>query len=295
MSKISGVLRLKKTRVILESLLSLMTAIASAFILNENKICIWAIIVTGVGVIGSVVYSLFLVGIDQNKDKAVNRAEKDMEQYQLLFGGVSKEMIEDAEGINHIAKQIQKNGKLDEYRWTLDTRAKIICGLIKKYLSKLNIQENDIVVNYTIKIDANKIKTIGCDKALNETLKIYQKERDINAPDAYFDAKMFRNGESEPVFRLCAAEVDKILVYENREKEAGKYEQCLFIPVMCDENKMVGNLEVLSRTDVIIAENEGEMKKLIVKLKIFTSLLLLLQKAEKAATSIPINKEVKLT
>ena len=265
-----------------------MTVIGPIFSSRAGRIGVIAILVTIIGVVGNVGYATFLAGVDGASEKAIKKAQNDMKQYQILFGSLCKEMFEDAEGINRIAYQIKK-GRLDEYRWNLQSRANKLCELTKKFLSKqVVLNESDIVVNYTIKLDDDHmIKTIGCDKALNEKLSIYNKPRDIDDPKAYFDAKMFKCGKSKPVYKLTPEDVDKIFEYENREKESGKYEQCLLIPVMCDENKMVGNFEIVTKRGTKLVDSDREMKNLITLMKIFTSLLLLLQKIEKAATAKP--------
>lgn len=75
--------------------------------------------------------------------------------------------------------------------------------------------------------------------------------------------------------------------YSDRKKSAGKYEQFLFIPVVCDANKMIGLVEILAKRGDRVAETEDEMRKIQKLLRVYLSIFAVLTKAERAAIAVP--------
>ena len=220
----------------------------------------------------------------ENYDKAIN----EMEAFKDMFDGLYHRLNEEAEGINKIANSILNEGKISTDRWTFDKESVYLCQEVFKFLKSIIGKESKIHVLYVKKLTDCNICTVGYANNANESPGNFRITRDIHDSNAYKDATLFRENSSHAFYRLKPDDVDKVLYYEDREKESGKYEQCLFIPVMCDRNKLVGMLEILSGKGTVIACDKDEMDKLIAKLEVFTALFLLLQKTDKAACAIPI-------
>lgn len=279
----------KAFRILITAALAIIGAISGGVISifdGQNRVI--AIVVCCIATGGNVLLSAVIATIDRNERIAHEEAAKKMDVYRTLFEGLSNEFQNTAEQINKIANDIIKKGTVSGERWTSDGGAQAICTLIFKMVRDLCVDGDDIEIIYTKKLESNnEIQTVAFINDEMECPRCFMKRRNINAPDAYYDAKMFLSGESKAVFKLSSQEVDKSMVYIDREKESGKYEQYLLIPIMCNKNKMVGLLEIFARKGTIIANNKEEMKKIRKLLKIMCSLLLLFQKTEKAFMATP--------
>lgn len=240
----------------------------------------------------NIIYENVLENLRRNIKVEYDKAIKEMDAFREMFEGLYQRMNEESEGINRIANDILERGIINkDSGWTFDKESEKICQEVFKFIRNISTTGRDSQLNvlYTRRKDNDEevVITVGYANNRSERPEIYNVERKINEGTAYKDAALFRDNSPHPFYRLKADDVDKVLFYNNRESESGKFEQCIFIPVMCDKEKMIGVLEVFARKDTIIAETKEEINKIIVQLEIFVVLLLLLQKAYKAACAIP--------
>lgn len=256
----------------------------------HNYISVAFIVLTIIFTSLQIIFSLRCSLIDKVRELSVDNMETMIGVYQELFASLPSILDEQASGINTIANNISNDGFLSAERWTFDKATNQLCESIASFIK--NYSGTDVAVCYA-RIDEKKegmIKIVGYANKLNEYPSTYLVEREItNNKDVYFDIKMFYKQNLEVEYRLDSTSVDKAFYYQNPEKNLGKYEQFLFIPVSCDRKKMIGLIEVVSPKGHIIAESDEEMKNIAKLLRIYSSLFILLYKAEKAAIAIPPN------
>ena len=287
-------LKSNTARIIISVMSTVAIAVAGAFIDPKNSFSdnVLQGIVLGVFALIDVGYTIYLGVEDHTKADAYYRAMHDMEIYKELFEQLPRQLQKEAEGINNIAKDIQTKGRIFARRWTFDSASIDLCVIVHKFIKRWS-NDGNISVIYVKRMEdkQNLIKTVGYANNPNEAPSTYNIERDITWEKAYRDAKLFKENKTHAVYKLNVKEVDDYLEYEHREIESGRYEQCLFIPVMCEKTNMVGLLEIFAKRGCYIANSSKEMDKLIELLRTFTSIFLLLQKSEKAACSLPPNRK----
>lgn len=278
-------------RVVINIILTVVTAISASLVtrFNSVKLTILCIVICVISIILQGLYSLRLSTIDKIKEQAISDSKKRMKAFELLFNSLSKELQNASSGINSIASSVIKKGRAPENRWTFDDSSNKMCAIIYELLIILSAKGSDIHVNYVKRNDSdvNYISLVGCCNYMDEPPINYREDRNINDSDAYFDARLFRTNRSHAIIKLTPHEVDTVFEYKDREKESGKREQIVFIPVLCNQKKMVGLVEIIADKGTVIAETEEEMKKIIKMIRVIHNAMLLLQKSEKAALAIP--------
>ena len=191
-------------------------------------------------------------------------------------------------GLNKIARDIESSGIVPGDRWTFDDASTEVCNSIMTFIK--HYCKASVNVNYVRTIDpAGKIvKMVGCANELRDVPTTYMKEQTVtNEATAFLDVRMFARNKLQAVYRLTPHEVDKAFSYHDREKDSGRRQQFLFIPVSCDKKKMIGLIEIIAPKGNIIAKTDKSMDNIRKLLTVYSSIFILLHKAEKAAIATP--------
>ena len=281
----------KAWRVALTIGLTATTAVFGGMISFSKKLTIIFIVLTVVSVVLQAILSAHYALFDKNRELDVADAKVQMRSYKLLFESFSIILNEEAEGINKIARDIKNNGIIPSDRWTFDKATSKLCQSIKRFIQeRTNVGVNVYYVR-TVDDTGSRVKMVGYANEFGDVPSTMGVERVVsNDPHAYFDIKMFANNTLKAEFRLTKEEVDKVFEYNDREKDSGKREQFLFIPVTCDKKRIMGLIEILVPTGLKIAEKDEDMRNIRKLLQVYSSIFILLNKAEKAAIAIPIKK-----
>ena len=216
--------------------------------------------------------------------------------YKKLFEELPSLLNEQAAGLNKIAKNINEDGIIPSDRWTFDDATSYVCESIMYFLKSLCVIGDTVNVYYVKRLgnDKTKVKMVGGSNDLGETPSIFLEERRVTEDKtAYFDIKLFARNRKNAEFRLTSQEVDNVFFYNDREKEAGRIEQFLFIPVSCDKDKIIGLIEVIVPKGSKLAGNEQDMREIQKMLKIYAAIFVLLYKAEKAAIALPADADMR--
>ena len=285
----------RTARIVINIVLASIVAVTSGLITKFESPLVTAgmIVLCIAGIVVQVIYAAALSTVDKKREIAIEEAVRQLESYQVLFDDLSTNLQDCSVGINKIARTIISKGEAQEDRWTFNDGSNVICEVIRKFVIKQCVVGDSVAINYVKRHDDNDqiIELVGCSNTIHEPPDLYRIKRNINGNgkyyDVYYDAKMFKLNSSHRVIRLNTTEVDKILEYKDRDRDAGKKEQIAFIPVMCEKKKMVGLLEIIANKGTRIAETEEDMDKVVMKVRILYTTLLLLQKSEKAALAVP--------
>lgn len=232
-----------------------------------------------------ILFSIRCATFDKVRELSVTEMEEKIKVYKKLFEGMPQLLDPQSEGINKIAKDIMSSGIVPGDRWTFDDASTRVCGSIAQFLKEY--RGTPINVYYIKAVDnaVTKVKMVGVYDDCGDVPGSYMIERAVKEDnDGHFDIKMFEKNSLRAEYRFNLSDVDDAY---NRDKGTGDIEQFLFIPVTCDKRKMIGLIEILVPKGHIIAKNEDEMKNIQKLLKIYSSIFVLLQKAEKAAIALP--------
>lgn len=255
----------------------------------DDTLKVFVFVFAVIFIILQVIFSLRCTNIDKLRELTVDEMERKIKIYQKYFQYLPPLLFKQAKGLNHIAKDITTNGIVSENRWAFDNPAiDEVCESIARFIEDYTKTSINVYYVRTINDVGTRIKMVGCSNQFGDAPKINGVERDVvDAKDTYFDIQMFAMKKIHAEYRLTADEVDKVFYYDDREKESGRIEQFLFIPVSCDKQNMIGLIEILVAAGSRIAENEYEMQNIQKLLRIYSSIIVLLHKAEKAAIALP--------
>lgn len=276
-------------KIIITIILSLCLLVLDYFIEkpeNRNWILFFAKTII---IIIETVYS-FLAAIDGKVNKEqIEEMENHFNAYGSYFENIPNLLDKQSAGLNKIANDIKNKQTLSENRWTEDDAADSICYSIMSFLRNYCNAHGKIHVSYIKKIDEVKIILTGSSDRhahvpLNNTPRII-----LNSATSLRDEIMFAQNTIEFDFGLNSKNVDNAYKLEDRKKYVGKYEQYLFIPVSCDQKNVIGIIEILTYKGVIIAKKPEDMLNLKNLLESYSSIIVLLNKAEQAATALPGN------
>ena len=225
-------------------------------------------------------------------DKVEEFSQKEMEDkiraYKKIFEDLPMTLDTQAEGLNSIAKDIEQTGIVAGNRWTFDDASSNICKSVADFIEEYSGSPVNVYYVKTVDDAGTKVKMVGFYDYMRESPDIYMKERVVLSDDpAYYDLKLFARKKLHAEYRLSSKAVDKVFNYHDREKESGKYEQFLFIPVSCKKNKMIGMIEIVATKGNQFAQNKQDMIQIQRLLQIHLSILVLLFKAERAAIALP--------
>lgn len=235
-----------------------------------------------------IAFSIRCATIDKVREYSVAEMEEKTKAYKRLFEDLSPLLDTQAEGINRIANSISASGIVPGDRWTFDDASNRVCASIASFVKEYSHTAVHVYYVRTVDKAGKTVKMVGCANDLGEVPETYLIERPVtHNKDAYFDIKMFAKKNLRAEFRLNSTDVDNVFNYADREKESGKIEQFLFIPISCDKQKMIGLLEIVVPKGEKLAENDADMKNIQKLLKIYSAVFILLQKAEKAAIALP--------
>ena len=279
-------------RTIVTIVLTAVAAVSGALITKFSDAwltCLF-IVLTILSVVLQVVFSARCSVLDKARELSIEETDAKIKVYKKLFEQLPPLLDRHSEGLNKIAKNIQENGIIPGDRWTFDEASTYVCASIMSFLKDYSQTNGTINVYYVKATDdqGKTVKMVGCANDLGNVPAPYMVEKQVrNEPNEYFDIRMFAKGSLKAEYRLNVKDVDNAFYYEDRDKESGKCEQFLFIPVSCDKRKMIGLIEIMVATGYKIAEQESDMKNIQKLLKIYSSIFILLHKAEKAAISLP--------
>ena len=120
---------------------------------------------------------------------------------------------------------------------------------------------------------------------------IYLQKRKF-VEDDYHDSELFRAGESDLEVVIGTDEIDKIFGHrskDKRNKNKNKYSQYIAIPVLCNDEKMVGLFEIICLNNTKLGDTKEEVEEIVSRYFIpYSFLLLVLHKLEKALLAKPI-------
>lgn len=255
---------------------------------EELSITILFIILTFIFLALQIIFSIRCATFDKVREISVSEMEDKTKVYKKLFEELPSLLDTQSKGLNDIAKNIITSGIIPGDRWTFDDASTHVCVSIASFVKQYCGAPVNVYYVRTVDDAGTKIKMVGCANDLGDVPATYMVERQVTDDiNAYFDVKMFAKKNLQAEFRLTMNDVDKAFSYNDREKDSGKREQFLFIPVSCDKQKMIGLIEILVPKGEKIAETDTGMHNLQKLLRIYSSIFVLLHKAEKAAIALP--------
>nr|WP_295945387.1 hypothetical protein [uncultured Agathobaculum sp.] len=238
------------------------------------------------------VYMLIFYSAEEINERRVRGIlERRMKTYEDFMSSLIAICRQNSIEVNSCIHNVKSDGKIDLNIWSFDKACRQVCSCA--YSSLCNtIGNKNIGIAYIKLVEGeNPEKRITMNAFANETMsapRIYRKKRDFTVDNegSYHDEYLFRDASTEIEILMTPEEIEDAFAFRNRESRKhnrGKYSQYVAIPVFCNDNKMVGLLEVVAFNGIQIGVTKEEVREIANKfLQPYAYMFLLLHKLEKS-------------
>lgn len=227
-------------------------------------------------VILSILYVGLLIFYGSNEINNRRAAEENSKQIAALEKFASNIMSicnDNATKVNRCIRKMKKHGTIDLDLWNFNSACMDACKIIYDHICSC-CGSNDIAVAYIRLAEdkplASEVYMNGYANRNNSPPSIFMARRRIDIDEAknYHDVDLFRQNKADIDIMIGSDTINDAFSYmskESRSKNKGKYSQYVGIPVFCDNQKMVGLVEVVGYHDAKLGLNEQEIKELASK------------------------------
>ena len=229
-----------------------------------------------------------------NMNKVVRLYKMQNGAFEDLMSGIMSSCKYCANGANEIIHAIVNSGEADLKVWNFDKACQWVCDNVYDLLCKLGEGREFEVIYDRLVEDRKPEELIYTNAYANKNKRkpsIYLQKRKF-VEDDYHDSELFRAGESDLEVVIGTDEIDKIFGHrskDKRNKNKNKYSQYIAIPVLCNDEKMVGLFEIICLNNTKLGDTKEEVEEIVSRYFIpYSFLLLVLHKLEKALLAKPI-------
>lgn len=254
----------------------------------------------GLIVFFSVLYMFLLIFYstnEVNERRIKGILESRIKSYEEIMMGIDNICKQTSNDVNAAIHDILDKGVYEYKVWNFDKACMLTCSQLYALLTQLSKGNKDFAVAY-IRLEENRkpeteIRMSGFANQNMHTPSIFGKRRRIDNDDDrnYHDVDLFKAGKSDIEVITGCDKINDVFSYstkESRRKNKEKYSQYIAIPVICDDTKMIGLLEIMCLNEAKLASTEKEIMELASKYFVpYSYLMLLLHKLEKALIAKP--------
>lgn len=225
-----------------------------------------------------------------NDRKANETKDKQINIYQDVLTNIISICHNTSTEINTSIHIVNKTKKIDLNIWSFNKACRLFCDLIynsicilgdcKEYeVSYVRLKENNNsknIVYMNAYANKNKIKP--------SNFNIPRCFDDIDEDKFYYDLKLFKTNRNDIDVIVGRENIKKFFGYRsNKKRDNSKYNQYIGIPIFCNDEKMIGLLQVVSLNNASFGLSEEEVKEIANKyLNPYANMFLILHKMEKA-------------
>lgn len=228
-----------------------------------------------------------------NEKKIAVIYERQNQAFEEVMSGLMSLCKRSAEGANKVIKSIINDKKANLELWSFDEACFWVCKNVYDLLCKLGTGKDFEVIYDRLDESVKPEKEIYANSYANKDNKrpsLYGKRRSIE-DDTYHDAELFKQGQSDIEVVIGSDEIDKVFGHktkDKRNKNKGKYNQYIAIPVFCNDEKMVGLFEIVCLNKTYLGKTEDEIREIVSKYFVtYSFFMLVLHKLEKALIAQP--------
>lgn len=249
----------------------------------------------------SIVYLLLLAfyGTSEVNDRrTLEERAKQLLALESALSNISTVCLQNASDVNKCIHQILDIGQADLNQWSFDRSCMQFCMYIYRSICILGNDSKDFGVAYIRLVENQNPETeIYMNAFANQNSfapTVFGKKRRIDktsGPEDYHDIELFRQGKREIEIIIGSEEIDKVFAYTSKDgriKNRDKYNQYIGIPIFCDNEKMIGLLEVVCFNEARLGLTRKELEEVSKKFLVpYSYVFLLLHKLEKALLAHP--------
>lgn len=190
--------------------------------------------------------------------------------------------------INQCIHRFISEGKIDKDIWNYKKACYNLCATIFTFITEFAHDDN-VEVSY-VKLNESvdgEIELYSYKNSTNQKPKLLNKKRNFLKTETiqYFDMELFTKNSAETKVLYGSATINNHFyrTHEEREKYPEKYNQFIAIPVFCDNQKMIGLLQIACLNKCSLAEDNEVLEEVANKYFVpYANLFLLLHKMNKA-------------
>lgn len=235
--------------------------------------------------------------VSEKKETRLFRNQNDI--YARLLAGIMTECKYSANGANKVIHSIIEKSNANLQLWNFEDECTRLVDHILTILQKIG-DGNDFEVLYDrlIEDDATEEYVVTVAYANKKKIKpsIYKIKRKIRENDkdtqVFHDIDLFNKKSADIEILVDSDEIDAAFGYETKEqrnKNKKKYSQYIAIPVFCNENKMIGLIEIVCLNNTKLANDKEEIDDIISRFIIpYSYLTLVFHKMERALVAKPL-------
>lgn len=251
-----------------------------------------ALIVT---VLLDVVVLCYYATAEVNMRKVIEVQERQIKGFTDLIVNIITVSAENTSEVNTCIHKVNETHTIDPNIWNFEKMCRGLCSLIYRSLCELGgsmqygvsyvaLDEKTPKENPSIKMVAFANKNMHKPSVLGKSRKVPCGEE---VEKSYYDAALFHSEKADNVIKWGAKEVEEVFRYstpEEQEKHKGKYQLYIAVPVICDNRKMVGLLQIAGMDNSFLGcLTKQELEEITDKLLVpYANIFLLFHKMEKA-------------
>lgn len=241
------------------------------------------------------VFTIFCTKIDLKQRYSNEVLKNQVDTFEALVISIISICQTTASDVNTCIHLANEKHIIDPNIWNYEKSCRLITEHIYSNICKLSNSKKYGVAYIRLIEDKNnesEVEMVAYANQNHHKPTIFKKKRpfkgeNINLNNAYHDICLFADGKADTDIRFGSDEVNEVFVYDSKEKAAknrNKYHLYIGIPVFCDNNKMIGLLEIvgLDESKLKCATKE-EVDEIVNKFFVpYANIFLLLHKLEKA-------------
>lgn len=292
-SEVKKFLNKPATKAVLLTGLTTMIGILSPAVVSWNKESLYQIIAL---LLLGILY-LFLIGYyatqEVNERKMASIYAEQNKIFEKAMTGLMNVCKMSGDGANEVIRGIVSKKQADLRLWSFDKACINVCQSVYDLLCMVGQGKDFEVVYVRLDESMKPAKNIYVNAYANKEKSrpsIYGERRSIQNHN-YHDAELFKLNQTDMEIMVGKEEIDKVFGHQTKNKRVqnkDKYNQYIAIPVFCNDEKMIGLLEIACLLKTSLGENKEEVKENVSKyFVIYKFFLLVLHKLEKALVAKP--------
>lgn len=230
----------------------------------------------GALVVFVVLYAILLIfyaTAEVNDRRTLGEREKQIHALEAALSSMMALCNNNSSDIKAHLQRIREKGKIDASLWSFDSACKSLCASVYKNICDLSGSKEFGVAYVRLDEGTPQANEVYMNSYANETMRkpsIHKVRRRIDShdPNNYHDIDLFQKGKADIEVLIGKDEIDRAFSYASKNERANnrnKYNQYIGIPVFCDDEKMVGLLEIVALRSACLGMNKSEAEELVKK------------------------------
>lgn len=240
-------------------------------------------------IITTIIYTV----IDLNQRQSYEILKHQVDTFEDLVISIISICQNTSSDVNKCIHVVNEKHIIDPNIWDYEKACRIVSEQVYNNICRLSDSKKYGVAYIKLIEDErseNEVEMIAYANQNHHQPTIFKLKRNfknIDKKNSYHDLCLFAERKADSDIRFGIDEVNEVFAYDSKEKAAknhNKYHLYVGIPVFCDDDKMVGLLEIVGLDDTKFrCKSKDEVEEIVNKFLVpYANVFLLLQKLEKA-------------